>query len=106
MIYCEVVGSTNKYNEDIGSWMPGKLVDVGYCCTKGYGDRFYVTIENNSRYYLEFDRGVDTRVKLLLGDGLSSTGYNVTNGAEFILTEENVPELKAKILTPKETENA
>lgn len=96
-MYCEVVGSIDKYKHDIGSWMPGKLIDVGYCYTKGYGKRFYVTIESNGPYSLEFDRGVDTKVKLLLGDGISSNGFNVTNGIEFILTEDNVPELKARI---------
>lgn len=102
-IYIKVEGSTNNYNYDIGPWTGGQLVDVTFGCTPGYGERMYIHIrdlDDGGVWRLEFDRFVNVRVFLKLGD-LDLETNQITNMRDFILTEDNMVELKKMIMDSK-----
>lgn len=99
-IYVKVEGSTNKYNHDIGSWKGGQLVDVRFGYTPGYGKRMYIYIhdldDDEDIWSLQVDRFVNVKVFLKLG-GLDLETKQITNMRDFILTENNMEELKKMI---------
>lgn len=98
-IYVEVEGSTNNYDYDIGSWKGGQLVDVIFGYTPGYGKRMYIRIcdlDDGGIWRLEVDRFVNVRVFLKLSD-LDLETKQITNTRDFILTEDNMEELKKMI---------
>lgn len=98
-IYAKVEGSTNDYKYDIGSWKGCQLVDVGFGHTPGYGERMYVRfldLDDGSGWGLEFDRFVNVRVFLKISD-LDLETKQITNTRDFILTEDNMEELKKMI---------
>lgn len=103
-IYVEVEGSTDEYNYDIGSWKGGQLVGVNFGRTPGYGERMYIHIrglDDGSVCGLQVDRFVNVKVFLKLGD-IDLETKQITNMRDFILTEDNMVELKKMIMDSKE----
>jgi hypothetical protein len=100
-IYCEVEGSIDNTNYDIGCWKGGQLIDVSFCYHEGYGKRMYIKIHDldepdDDNWGLEFDRFKDVKVYLKLGD-LDLKTKEHSNIREFVLTEDNMEELKKLI---------
>ena len=95
-IYGKVEGSIDETGYDIGPWEGGQLIDVGFRVTPGYGKRMYLSfrdLANNKCWGLEFDRGVEAKVYMKIGD-LDLTTKQCNKCREFILTEDNMKELK------------
>ena len=98
-IYVKVNGSTNDDGYDIGLWKGGQLVCVKFGYTPGYGKRMYIDIrdlDDGGVWGLEFDRFVNVKVFLKLSD-LDLETKQITNTRDFILTEDNMEELKKMI---------
>jgi hypothetical protein len=107
-IYCEVNGSIDNTNYDIGCWKGGQLTDVGFRHQEGYGKRMYIKIhdlddpDDVGSWGLNFDRFKDVKVYLKLGD-LNLKTKEHSNMKDFILTEDNMEELKKLIEESQET---
>ena len=98
-IYCRVEGSIDNTGYDIGYWKEAQLVDVGFCYTEGYGKRMYLSfidLDNGGNWGLELDRFKDVKVYLKIGD-LDLETKKHSNIREFVLTEDNMEELKKLI---------
>ena len=101
-LYCSVEGSIDDTDYDIGCWKGGQLTDVGFCYHEGYGKRMYIKIhdlddsDDEGSWGLEFDCFKDVKVYLKLGD-LDLKTKQHSNLKDFVLTEDNMEELKKRI---------
>ncbi len=102
-IYVKVEGSTNNNNYDVGPWVGGQLVDVKFGCPYDHVECMYIHIrdlDDGAVWGLEFGRFINVKVFLKLGD-IDLETNRITNMRDFILTEDNMVELKKMIMDSK-----